>query len=143
MVQTSALPAASASYGESPIATGPLPSIFSFFKTISKISDSGLDSSTSCDEAAWSTTWEMLAISRYLFSLPFFAARHVQTSGFHGHQIELDEQVVPMRERPLLDQDLWRSAAQTEYGRPAPSPAVPRSADDAATFGLARYSAKS
>jgi hypothetical protein len=49
------LPAASASYGGSPMAMASLPSIFSCFRTTSKISGAGLDSSTSSDEVALST----------------------------------------------------------------------------------------
>jgi hypothetical protein len=61
------------------MATASLPSIFSFFRTTSKISGAGLDSSTSSDEVAWSTRWVMLAISRYLFSSSFFADEAMAT----------------------------------------------------------------
>jgi hypothetical protein len=74
-VRTSALPAASASYGVSvsPIATASAPSIFSFLRTILKMSGAGFDSSTSSEEVVRSTRSTMRAMSRYLSTSSFLA----------------------------------------------------------------------
>ena len=72
-------PAASASYGESPIATASAPSIPSFLRTISKMSGAGLDSSASSDDVFTSTRSAMPAMSRYLSSSSFLADEPMAT----------------------------------------------------------------
>src|SRR6185369_13823557 len=73
MVATFAFPAASASWGVSPIATASAPWIFSFFRTVSKMSGAGFDSSTSSEEVFRSTRSVMRAMSRYLSTSSFLA----------------------------------------------------------------------
>src|ERR1700722_4246077 len=73
MVGIPALPAASASYGVSPIATAFGPSMPSFFNATRKMSGAGLDCSAFSDEIATSTRSLMQAIPRYTSSSLFLA----------------------------------------------------------------------